>query len=96
MMRVEGERLCVSGPATLATATRLLEEARAPLASGVSAVDLGEVTEVDSSLLAVLFAWMREVQARGGRLELLRPPEELKSLARLYGVAELLPQEAAR
>jgi len=96
MMRVEGERLCVSGPATLATATRLLEEARAPLAAGVSAVDLGEVTEVDSSLLAVLFAWMREVQARGGRLELLRPPEELKSLARLYGVAELLPQEAAR
>jgi len=96
MMRVEGERLCVSGPATIATATRLLEEARAPLAAGVSAVDLGEVTEVDSSLLAVLFAWMREVQARGGRLELLRPPEELKSLARLYGVAELLPQEAAR
>jgi phospholipid transport system transporter-binding protein len=96
MMRVEGERLCVSGPATLATATQLLEEARAPLAAGVSAVDLGEVTEVDSSLLAVLFAWMREVQARGGRLQLLRPPEELKSLARLYGVAELLPQEAAR
>jgi phospholipid transport system transporter-binding protein len=96
MMRVEGERLCVSGPATLATATQLLEEARAPLAAGVSAVDLSEVTEVDSSLLAVLFAWMREVQARGGRLQLLRPPEELKSLARLYGVAELLPQEAAR
>jgi len=96
MMRVEGERLCVSGPATLATATRLLEEARAPLAAGVSAVDLGEVTEVDSSLLAVLFAWMREVQARGGRLQLLRPPQELESLARLYGVAELLPQEAAR
>jgi phospholipid transport system transporter-binding protein len=96
MMRVEGERLCVSGPATLATATQLLEAARAPLAAGVNAVDLGDVTEVDSSLLAVLFAWMREVQARGGRLQLLRPPEELKSLARLYGVAELLPQEAAR
>jgi phospholipid transport system transporter-binding protein len=96
MMRVEGERLCVSGPATLATATQLLEAARAPLAAGVTAVDLGDVTEVDSSLLAVLFAWMREVQARGGRLQLLRPPEELKSLARLYGVAELLPQEAAR
>jgi len=96
MMRVDGERLCVSGPATIATATRLLEEARAPLAAGVSTVDMGEVTEVDSSFLAVLFAWMREVQARGGRLQLLRPPQELKSLARHYGVAELLPPEAAR
>jgi phospholipid transport system transporter-binding protein len=95
MIRVEGERLYVSGPATLATAARLLEEARAPLAGGVRAVDLGEVTELDSSLLAVLFAWMREARERGQGLELQRVPQDLTSLAQLYGVAELLPQAAA-
>ena len=95
MIRVEGERLYVSGPATLATAARLLEEARAPLAGGVRAVDLGEVTELDSSLLAVLFAWMREARRQGRDLALARVPPDLKSLAQLYGVAELLPQAAA-
>jgi phospholipid transport system transporter-binding protein len=92
MTRIEGSRLSVSGPATLATATRLLEETRAALAGGVTEVDLGEVTELDSSLLAVIFAWMREARAHGRTLELRRVPAELASLARLYGVAELLPQ----
>jgi phospholipid transport system transporter-binding protein len=93
MTRVEGSRLSVSGPATLATATRLLEETRAALAGGVTEVDLGEVTELDSSLLAVIFAWMREARAHGRALALRRVPADLASLARLYGVAELLPQE---
>jgi phospholipid transport system transporter-binding protein len=93
MTRVEGSRLSVSGPATLATATRLLEETRAALAGGVTEVDLGEVTELDSSLLAVIFAWMREARAHGRALALRRVPADLTSLARLYGVAELLPQE---
>ena len=95
MIRVEGERLYVTGAATLANATELLEAARAPLAAGVSRIDLGEVTEVDSSLLAVLFAWMREARSQGRPLAFSRLPEDLKSLARLYGVSGLLPEEAA-
>lgn len=94
MIRREGERLYVSGPVTLANVTRLLEEAKAHVAS-VRAVDLGEVTEVDSSLLAVLFAWMREAKARGQSLSFSRLPGDLRSLAQLYGVAQLLPQDAA-
>jgi phospholipid transport system transporter-binding protein len=95
MIRVEGERLYVSGPATLATAAQLLEEARGPLAAGVRSIDLGEVTELDSSLLAVLFAWMREAKERKQVFALARLPAVLTSLAQLYGVAELLPQETA-
>jgi phospholipid transport system transporter-binding protein len=96
MIRVEGERLYVSGPATLANAAQLLEEARAPLEAGVRAIDLGEVTELDSSLLAVLFAWMRAAKQHDRPLALVRLPPDLKSLAQLYGVAGLLPQETAR
>jgi phospholipid transport system transporter-binding protein len=95
MIRREGERLYVSGPVTLANVARLLEEARAPLAEGVRAVDLGEVTEVDSSLLAALFSWMRDAKARGQSLSFSRLPADLRSLAQLYGVAQLLPQDAA-
>ena len=96
MIRVDGERLVVSGAATLATAAALLEQARAPLAGPVREVDLGEVTEVDSSLLAVLFAWLREAQARGRRLVLVRLPAGLTSLARLYGVDALLSEASGR
>jgi phospholipid transport system transporter-binding protein len=96
VIRREGERLLVSGPVTVANVADLLEQARAPLAVGVSSVDLGEVTELDSSLLALLLAWLREARARGATLTFSRLPRELGTLAQLYGVAELLPQDAAR
>lgn len=95
MIRVEGERLYVSGAATLANAAQLIEEARGPLEAGASAIDLSEVTELDSSLLAVLFAWMRAAKQRQRPLALAHLPPDLKSLAQLYGVAELLQEEPA-
>ena len=95
MIRREGERLVVSGPVTVANVAALLEESKAHVAS-VRSVDLGEITDLDSSLLALLLAWMREARARGGTLTFSRVPRELGTLAQLYGVAELLPQDAAR
>ncbi len=93
MIRRDGERLYVSGPVTLANVAGLLEEARAPFSEGVCAVDLGEVTELDSSLLAALLAWMREAKGRGRALTFARLPQDLLTLAQLYGVAQLLPQD---
>jgi len=95
MIRRDGDRLVVAGPVTLANVSQLIEAAKAPLAEGVSAVDLGEVTELDSSLLAVLIGWLREAKAEGRTLALARLPEDLRTLAQLYGVAELLPQDTA-
>ena len=95
MIRREGERLVVSGPVTVANVAALLEESKAQVAS-VRSVDLGEVTDLDSSLLALLLAWLREARAHGGTLTFLRLPRELGTLAQLYGVAELLPQDATR
>ena len=91
MIRRDDGRLYVSGPVTLANVASLLEEARAPLAEGVREVDLGEVTDVDSSLLAALLAWLRESKSSGRPLSFSRMPPDLLTLAQLYGVAQLLP-----
>ena len=91
MIRREGERLVVSGAVTLGNVAALLDEGRRHVDEGVRTVDLGEVTEMDSALLALLLAWLREAKARGRALQLLRPPEALRTIAKLYGVDTLLP-----
>ena len=54
-------------------------------------VDLGGVTEMDSALLALLLAWLRDAHSRDRPLEFVNPPESLRTIARLYGVDGLLP-----
>ncbi len=90
MIRREGERLLLSGAVTLANAGGLLEEGRRHVAEGVKTVDLAEVSEMDSALLALLLAWTREALARSSTLGFANPPESLRTIARLYGVDELL------
>jgi phospholipid transport system transporter-binding protein len=91
MIRREGPRMIVSGPATLANAAALLEEGRRHLADGVQTVDLGEVSEMDSALLALLLAWLRDARQRERPLAFAHLPESLRTIARLYGVDRLLP-----
>ena len=91
MIRREGERLFLAGPATLANITRLLEDTLAQVRAGVTTIDLGEVTELDSSLLAAALAWLREARRQNRPLELSNLPQGFTTIAQLYGVAELLP-----
>ena len=91
MIRRHDGRMVVSGPVTLANVAGLLEEGRRHLAEGVSSVDLGEVTEMDSAALALCLAWLRDAKARGAALTFSNLPESLQTIARLYGVEKLLP-----
>jgi phospholipid transport system transporter-binding protein len=84
----EGARMVLSGPVTLANVAAVLEEGRRHLEDGVESVDLAGVTEMDSALLALLLAWMREAKSRS--LTLANPPQALSTIARLYGVDTLL------
>ena len=86
--------MSVSGPVTLANVAGLLEEGRRNLGEGVSIVDLAEVGEIDSSLLALMLAWMRDAKARGGGLSFANLPGSLQTIARLYGVEALIPVAA--
>ena len=91
MIRREGPRMIVSGPVTLANAGVLLEEGRRHLADGVQTVDLAEVSEMDSALLALLLVWLRDTRQRERALAFANLPESLRTIARLYGVDRLLP-----
>ena len=82
--------MALSGPVTLANVAAVLEEGRRHLEDGVESVDLAGVTEMDSALLALLLAWMREAKSRSRSLTLANPPQALSTIARLYGVDTLL------
>ena len=95
MIRREGERLMVSGSLTLANVATVLAEGKAAIGEGVRSVDLADVGELDSSALALLLAWLREAKLRNVSLVFANLPQGLTTIARLYGVAELLPVSAA-
>ena len=97
MIRRDGQRMTLSGPVTLANVAQVLEEGRRHLEEGrrrqdegVRVVDLAGVTEMDSALLALLLAWLRDARRRERVFEIANPPESLRTIARLYGVDGLL------
>jgi len=91
MIQREGERMLVDGPVTLANVTQVLEDGYAAIRAGANAVDLKGITELDSSLLAMLLAWLREAAQAGRTLRVDNLPGGLITIAQLYGVDELLP-----
>lgn len=93
MIEETGGSLRITVPMVIANASALLEAGRSRLQAGVTSFDLSGAAEADSSALALVFAWMRAAQERGGSLRLSNPPASMVSLAELYGVSELLPLE---
>jgi phospholipid transport system transporter-binding protein len=96
MMRRDGERVVISGPVTLANVGAVLAEGVSKLREGARTFDLGDVTEIDSSLLAAMLSWMREARRQQTEIEFANLPEGLATIARLYGVDGLLPGSGAR
>jgi phospholipid transport system transporter-binding protein len=91
MIRRDGRRMFVGGPVTLANVATVLADGRRHLEEGVRAVDLSEVTDMDSSLLAALLTWLRDARSREHELTFANLPESLQTISRLYGVDGLLP-----
>lgn len=56
-------------------------------------IDCSALVDFDSSALAVLMAWQRELSSLQKNLRVINPPEKLKVLARVYGIANLLGLE---
>jgi len=95
VIRREGDRMVVSGALTLGNVAAVLRDGNAAIGEGVRTVDLAEVGELDSSALALLLAWLREAKRQNRSLVFANLPQGLTTIARLYGVAELLPATSA-
>lgn len=89
MIERAGNELRLSGAVTLANAVALCEEGKRQL-NGDLVIDLAAVTEVDSAALSVLFEWRRAAREKNLKLTFSNLPDSMKSLAALYGVADLV------
>lgn len=91
MIQRDGLRLVVKAPLVMANARGLLEAGRSALQPGEQIFDFSEVAEADSSALAVMFGWLRSAAISRSTVKFAHIPIGVRSLAELYGVAELLP-----
>ncbi|PKO37276.1 MAG: hypothetical protein CVU33_14080 [Betaproteobacteria bacterium HGW-Betaproteobacteria-6] len=91
MIERETGRLVVKVPLVMANARGLLEAGRSALQPGEQVFDFSEVTEADSSALAVMLGWLRAAELSRSTVKFAQIPKGVVSLAELYGVTELLP-----
>ena len=58
--------------------------------AALRSIDCSNLKDFDSTVLTVLLAWQKKLQADGQSLTVVQPPEKLKVLANVYGVSALL------
>jgi len=90
----DGEWIVVQGSLTIETVPELFETGIRHLANEDFKVDFSQVDSVDSAAVSMLLGWVRAAQSAKRELRVKDFPEDLLSLARLYGVADLLPQQS--
>lgn len=91
MIERKAGRLLVKAPLTMANARGLLEAGRSALQAGEQVFDFSEVTEADSSALAVMLGWLRAASQAQSTVKFAHIPTGVRALAELYGVTDLLP-----
>ena len=95
MITREDDRLMVQGRVTIATVPALFETGLQHLASENFLVDFSRVEAVDSAAVSLLLGWARAAKRNKHELRVTGLPADLLSLAHLYGVSDLLPQQSA-
>ena len=86
----QGNRYLIEGPVTLDNVGTLLAEGAAFEGDGVI-VDLAGVTVADSSALSLLLEWVRRFSRSGRQISFANMSPNLRSMADLYGIADLIP-----
>jgi len=93
MISCDGDRCMLQGPVNIGNVVTVLEEARQLLTAPHVTIDLAGLTEVDSTTVSLLLEWRRAAQRENRKISYTNLPDNLKSLATLYGVTELLGEE---
>lgn len=95
MIEREDGRLVVRGRLSIATVPALFEAGLQQLTNEDLLVDFSAVEAVDSAAVSMLLGWARAAQRSQRELRVTGLPDDLLSLARLYGVDDLLPRQSA-
>jgi phospholipid transport system transporter-binding protein len=94
MIERDGNVLRLPAAMTLANASALRAAIGTWPSGGELVMDLAGVKEVDSSALSLLFEWQRQAASSMTRIHYRNIPANLQSLAKLYGVTDLLAKES--
>lgn len=87
---LNGSCLQVSGDLTLESVARLYQDSRPLLPGEISAVDLNDVSRIDSAGLALLLEWQAAARKGNTTLSFIGAPEGLLRLAALCESTSLL------
>lgn len=71
-------------------AMQVVEAGQRAILAGDCVIDLSGVLRCDTAAIACILAWMRTAHANGRKLQLVAVPNDLQSLAKLYGVHALI------
>jgi phospholipid transport system transporter-binding protein len=89
-----GVKMLLQGNIDMDTVSVLFATGMKHLASNDLHVDFSRVESVDSAAVSMLLGWTRAAQRGHRALHLVAVPDDLLSLARLYGVEDMLPQQS--
>lgn len=93
MIECNAGRCTLTGAVNLENALALREEGLRLFTAQETTLDLSGVTEVDSAAVSLLFEWRRAALAANRRIRYVNLPDNLTSLAKLYGVTEIVSAE---
>ena len=90
MIACEGDRCTLQGAVHSGNVLAVRDEGKLKFVAPHVTVDLGALTEVDSTAISLLLEWRRAAQRENRKISYVNLSANLKSLAALYGVTELL------
>lgn len=93
MIECNAGRCTLKGAVNLENALALREDGLRLFTEQETTLDLSGVTEVDSAAVSLLFEWRRAALAANRRIHYVNLPDNLTSLAKLYGVTEIVSAE---
>lgn len=92
MIEQRAGRLHVCAAMRIDNARNLLLQGNSLIGPGEVVFDFSAVAEADSSALAVMLGWLRHAENLRSTVKFAGIPAAVLELAKIYGVAELLPQ----
>jgi len=84
----------IRGPVTMETVLSLFKSGLPYVLKANMQVDFSQAEQIDSAAVGMLLAWRRAAQQKHRDLRVVALPEGMLSLARLYSVDDLLPEQA--